>query len=136
MFSVNLFLTKADCLPALAYGNEQVTQLTLKQATLAYQRNRNSSLTTKEQSELAGLDNKITFLTTQIATLTGADKSQAVTDLRRATDRRDELRDPNVGTGPLSVLKRELELAYATDQLAKANTFVAEVQAHHDGLAA
>lgn len=134
VLSLNLLLIKADCVPVLVFGQEQLAQRTLKHANFAYQSNRNTSLSAKEQQELAGLDNKIIFLTAQLAIVTGADKAQTTTDLRRATDRRDELRDPNVGTGPLAVLKRELELAYAVSELADATEFVTRVQAHSDGL--
>lgn len=134
-YTLSLFTTRAACLPAIEYGNGEVRRLTVRRDSLLLQRDNSVSASTTDQSRLNGLQSKITFLTAQIPALPdGKDKSEAETELRQAIDKRDNLLDPNLSTSPLSVVKRELELAYVQAQLTEATGFVTAMQNHHDSL--
>ena len=136
-YSFVLFITKPQCLPALDFGRSAANALDVRRASTALQLENALNLATKNRDELLGLNLELPFLTSKVAGLPdGPTKDEAATELRHATERRADLLDPTLAANPIDASKREFELGQLQVRFAEATSYVAQLQAHHDGLAA
>ncbi|MCB2409239.1 hypothetical protein [Hymenobacter lucidus] len=82
-------------------------------------------------AEFKGLNKRIEFLTSHLVTLdAGDERIKTVNELRRKTDRRDELNSRMEAKGPVDQLARELEQGETATRVAEVNVFKVAVTAH------
>ncbi|TGE20546.1 hypothetical protein E5K00_21365 [Hymenobacter aquaticus] len=136
-YSVELLLTWADCDAALALAAERLRVLTKQGGDASYQLTNVTAETAELLAELKGLNARIAFLTPYLATLDAGDERTATQkELRRKTDRRDELESRKEAQGPVAQLTRELEQGETAVRVAEVNAFIADVQARRATLSA
>ncbi len=130
MFSVNLLLTIADCVAALAASAEKRRNLNHRQVNLTFTGENTISTVAEMAAQLTDAIAEEASLTSTVAGLpAGSLKKKRTTELRRATDRREELEDRMTYRGPAEVLTRELDLLHVTDSLDRLTVFDTEVAA-------
>lgn len=129
-FSTALLTTVAQCDALNTHGQAEIRAAEYQISLLTYSQE-NATLNAAEYNdELTGLNDDITSLTTRLATMTdGPFKEKKANELRRATDRRDELNARQQAQGAVAVIKRELDLQQAQAALDLATAMVAAVQA-------
>jgi len=130
-YSVNLLTTVADCDNVLKVADEELRVLCKRLIDFDYQHENTSNAAIDLTSELTGLEAEIVFLTPLIAALpTGSDsRSKRETQLRRATDRRDELTDRQGARRAVALLSRELAYGQTQTHITETSSFVAAVKA-------
>ncbi len=134
-FSTSLLMTPAECDVLLLHGQEKVRAATYQINVLTHSQ-QNATLTASQYNdELAGLNDDIATLTNRLPGMTeGAFKDDKINELRKKTDRRDELVARQKTEGAVALIKRELDLQQAQDALARANEMIAAVQARKAAL--
>ena len=134
-FSTPRLTTVAECDVLLAHGQEEVRAATYQLSVLSHSQENATLSAAQYGDELVGLNDDITSLTNRLPTMTdGAFKTKKQTELRKATDRRDELVARRQAQGAVAVIKRELDVQQAQDALARANEMLAAVQARRAAL--
>ena len=137
MFSVHLLITIADCVAALAASAEKRRNLNHRQVNLTFTGENTTSTVAEMMAQLTDAIAEEASLTTTVAGLPASTlKKKRTTELRRATDRREELEDKMTYRGPADILSRELDLKNVLDALARLDVFDTEVAARKIEIAA
>ena len=134
-FSTHLLTSAPECAVLLTHGQDEVRAATY-QINLLTHSQQNATLTASQYNdELAGLNDDIASLTTRLPAMTdGAFKDSKTNELRKKTDRRDELVARQKTEGAVALIKRELDLQQAQDTLSRANEMIAAVQTRQAAL--
>lgn len=134
-FSSHLLTTHPECDILLTHGQEEVRAATYQINVLTHSQ-QNATLTAGQYTdELTGLNDDISLLTPRLPTMSdGAFKDSKINELRKKTDRRDELVARQKTEGAVALIKRELDLQQAQDALSRANEMIAAVQARKAAL--
>ena len=134
-FSSHLLTTHPECDILLTHGQEEVRAATYQINVLTHSQ-QNATLTAGQYTdELTGLNDDISLLTPRLLTMSdGAFKDSKINELRKKTDRRDELVARQKTEGAVALIKRELDLQQAQDALSRANEMIAAVQARKAAL--
>ncbi|MCB2376966.1 hypothetical protein LGH70_05200 [Hymenobacter sp. BT635] len=129
-YSLSQLATTADCDQVLAYISDELRVLNQRRSEFTYQRDTATSTSAELQAELTALNAEIDYLTPLIPTLPASKKrKERENELRRSTDRRDELVARQGERGAVSLLIRELELAQAEVQITETKALEAGVTA-------
>jgi len=117
-YSIDQLTTAAECDQVLAYITDELRVLNQRRSEFTYQVDTAANTSAEQTAELESLTAEISFLTPLIPTLPASKKrTERENELRRSTDRRDELLSRQGTRGPVSLLIRELELAQIEAQL-------------------
>lgn len=128
IYSIDMLTTPADCDAAVAYGQERLRVLRHRESVSGYERDTKATDATALTAELAELHEDITFFTDRLATMApSASRTTRENELRRKTDRRDELLSRQGKEGAVALLKRELEKGETTARIAEIEAFIVAV---------
>lgn len=128
---------KADCDQVLAYCADELRMLAQRLSEFSYRRDNASTAADELSAELLSLNADIAFMTPLIPTLPPSKKrTERENELRRNTDRRDELVARQGERGPVALVIRELETAQLQVQITETTALQTAVQAHRATLAA
>lgn len=135
-YPVNLLTTAAECDAVLADAQTELRDLNVRETVLDAQGERTSETAADTTADLAAQNAIIAALTPVLPTLPAGTKAYFNTegDLRRATQRRDNLTASQQLRGPVAALNRALDLRQVQVQIAEINAFVAEVTARRAAL--
>lgn len=135
-YPVNLLTTIAECDTILSIAQRELRDLTVRATVLDAQGDRTSESAADSTAELTAQQAIINALTPVLPTLPAGSKSYISTesDLRHATQRRDNLLASRQARGPIAALIRALDLRQVQAQIAEVNTFIAEVTARRAAL--
>ena len=135
-YPVNLLTTQAECDAVLAAAQIELRDLGVRETVLDAQGDRTSETAASATADIAAQQAIIAALTPVLPTLPAGSRAyfNAEGDLRRATQRRDNLTANQQQRGPVAALNRALDLRQVQVQLAEINTFVAEVTARRAAL--
>ncbi|MDO7876879.1 hypothetical protein Q5H93_19190 [Hymenobacter sp. ASUV-10] len=130
-YPVNLLTSVADCNTVLEHAQRELRDLTVRETVLNAQGDRTSESATDISADLAAQEAVIAALTPVVPTLPEGGKARFNTegDLRRATQRRDNLKASQQARGPVAALDRALDLRQVQAQIAEVNIFISEVTA-------
>ncbi|WP_035557891.1 hypothetical protein [Hymenobacter sp. IS2118] len=112
---VTLLLTRADCDAVTETFDQRLRLLDNREANFGYQSEVGTARATDLTDELRGLNSRVPFLTTYLATLTAGTTEHTTTtdELRKKTDRRDELLSRQAKVGGVPAVLRQSELKEA-----------------------
>ncbi|RSK39471.1 hypothetical protein [Hymenobacter perfusus] len=134
-YSIDQLTTAAECDQVLAYITDELRVLNQRRSEFTYQVDTAASTSAEQTAELESLTAEISFLTPLIPTLPASKKrTERENELRRSTDRRDELLSRQGTRGPVSLLIRELELAQIEAQLTETTALQTSVTARRAAL--
>ncbi|MFD2784361.1 hypothetical protein [Hymenobacter rubripertinctus] len=128
-YPLNLLTTPAECDAVLAAAQTELRDLGVRETVLDAQGDRSSETAATNTADLASQEAVIAALTPVLPTLPVGSRAYFNTeaDLRRATQRRDNLLANQLQRGPVAALNRALDLRQVQVQIAEINAFVAEV---------
>ncbi|WP_400191428.1 hypothetical protein [Hymenobacter sp. B81] len=136
-YSFNYLTTPAQCDAVLAVAYEKQKVLSFRDAETDYRADNTSATAKSLSDELKSLDQYITAMTPVLAGLNpGKDRDKLADELRRKTDRRDELLARQGKAGAEKLVIRELDQALLAPQLPLVEQFIAQVTAHRATLSA
>ncbi|HEX8326553.1 MAG TPA: hypothetical protein VF629_03350 [Hymenobacter sp.] len=135
-YPVELLTSVAECDTVLTQTQFELRDLNVRETVLDAQGERTSESAADITADLSAQDAIIAALTPVVGTLPAGSKARLNTegDLRRATQRRDNLTASQQLRGPVAALNRALDLRQVQVQIAEINTFVAEVTARKAAL--
>ena len=129
-FSTSKLMTEGECAVLTTHGHAEARTADYKIGVATHSQENMSLMSAEHTDELVGLNDEITSVTSRLPGMTvGAFKIRKENELRKAIDRRDELVARQQTEGAVALIKRELELANAQDELARANQMIADVAA-------
>lgn len=130
-YSLSLLTTRALCDAVLAYVNDRLTVFTFREQESEFHTGNATDTATALSSELSGLVAYITALTPVVTALpAGKSRDMQTDELRRKTNRRDELASRQGKVGPERLVEREFEQALLPPQVTVAQDLIAQVTAH------
>lgn len=130
-YSLSLLTNWAMCDAVLTVANAKLKVLNFRSTESDYRTENTTESATGLSNELAGLNTYITAITPAVAAMpAGNERAQLADDLRRKTDRRDELVSRQGQAGPERLIARELEQALLDAQLPLVQDCIAQVTAH------
>ncbi len=136
-FSTPQLKTEGECNVLLTHGQKEVQGATYQVNLLSHSQQNAAETTTEYNEELAHLNDDIASLTSRLPGLTDSDFKEAkINELRKKTDRRDELVARQKAEGAVALIKRELDLRQAQDALTAANEMIAAVLVRKDEILA
>ncbi|MCB2409141.1 hypothetical protein [Hymenobacter lucidus] len=136
-YSLSLLKTRAQCDALLEIANEKIAVLTFRGQETVFRTTNAEGATIELSNELNSLNTYITAITPALATMDASNDRDALGDeLRRKTDRRDELMRRQTKSGPELLVERELEKALLEPQLPIVQDLITEVTAHRATLTA
>ncbi|RTQ47509.1 hypothetical protein EJV47_19000 [Hymenobacter gummosus] len=128
VYTVELLTDPAECDKLVAHAQERLRVLRHRESVTGYERDTKASDATSLTAELAELAEDITFLNDRLATMPASDtRTRRENELRKATDRRDELLSRQGKEGAVALLKRELEKGETSARIAEIEKFIADV---------
>ena len=135
---VTLLLNHADCDAVTEAFDQRLRLLDNREENFGYQSEVGTTRATGLTDELKGLNSRVPFLTTYLATLVlGTTEHTATTDeLRKKTDRRDELVSRQAKVGGVKAVLSQSELKEAQVRSASIEEDKALVVAHRATLPA
>jgi hypothetical protein len=130
-FPVNLLTTVEECDVVLGDAQTDLRDLNVRVTVLSAQGDRTSESAAEITAELGAQNVIITALTPVVGTLPESSKARTDIegDLRRATQRRDNLLASQKARGAVAALNRARELRQVQVQITEVTTFIAEVTA-------
>jgi uncharacterized lipoprotein YddW (UPF0748 family) len=136
-YSLNLLTTRAQCDAVLAAANEKLKVLTFRDTETDYRTDNISAVAKDLSDELRSLNKYITAMTPTLADLDpGKERDKLADELRRKTDRRDELLSRQGKAGGEKLVIRELDQALLSPQLPLVQDYIAQVTNHRATLTA
>jgi len=135
VYSLSLLTTRAQCDAVLAYANDKLETLTFRGQESAFHTSNAGEAATALADELKGLITYITAITPAVAALEpGDERTKLANELRRRTDRRDELVSRQSQSGPEVLIERELEQNLLHPLIPIVQDLINQVTAHRDTL--
>ena len=130
-YPVNLLNTVPECDTVLDGAQDELRDLNVRETVLSAQGERTSDSAADISADLTAQNAIIAALTPVVPTLPTGSKARLNTesDLRRATQRRDNLTASQQARGPVAALNRALDLRQVQVQIGEINVFIAEVTA-------
>ncbi|WP_046247141.1 hypothetical protein [Hymenobacter terrenus] len=130
-FPVELITTDAEAALLLENAQHELRDLNVRETVLQAQGERTSESAADITADLTAQGAIITALTPVVSTLPAGSKARLNTegDLRRATQRRDNLTASQQLRGAVAALLRALDLRQVQAQIAEVKTFIEEVTA-------
>lgn len=137
VYSLSLLKTWAQCDFVLDLAAEKRKTLVFQDTEGDYRTDNTSKVATGLSNELTSLNSYITAMTPVVAGLAaGKGRTEATDELRKKTDRRDELVSRQGKAGGEKLVARELGQALLDPQLPIIDDLVAQVTAHRATLSA
>jgi len=136
VYSLSYLKTWAQCDFVLDLAAEKRKTLVFRDTESDFRTDNTSKTATNLSNELTGLNTYITAMTPVIPTMVGKERTEAEDELRKKTDRRDELVSRQGKAGGEKLVERELGQALLEPQLPVIDDFIAQVTAHRATLSA
>lgn len=136
VYSLSLLKTWAQCDFVLDLAAAKRKTLVFRDTEGDFRTDNTSKTATSLSNELTGLNTYITAMTPVIATMVGKERSEAEDELRKKTDRRDELVSRQGKQGGEKLVERELGQALLEPQLPVLDDFMQQVTDHRATLTA
>jgi hypothetical protein len=134
-YSTGGLTTHAECDLLILHGQEEARMAQYQLSVLGHSAQNATLSATEYSAELVGLNLEVTSMTGLIPTLPIGDyRTKKENELRKLTDRRDELTARQQAAGTVALIKRELDVAQAQAALDAANAMIAAVQARKAAL--
>ncbi|TYZ14397.1 hypothetical protein FY528_01315 [Hymenobacter lutimineralis] len=128
-FPIELLTTAAECDAVLDAAQNELRDLGVRETVLTAQGDRTSESAANSTADLAAQKAIIDALTPVIDTLPAGSRTRLSTEanLRRATQRRDNLLAGQQVYGAIAALNRALDLRQVQAQITEVNLFITEV---------
>jgi hypothetical protein len=137
VYSLSFLTTKAQCDIVLAIAAEKRKTLAFRDTEGDFRTDNTSKTATSLHNELSSLNTYIAAMTPVIPTLSaGKERDEAQDELRKKTDRRDELVSRQGKQGGEKLVERELKQALLEPQLPVLDDFVQQVTDYKNKLTA
>lgn len=129
-FLTSELTTDAECDELVAYGQKKVQTATYQLQVVMHSHQNATQNATQYGDEIAGLSGTIASITTRLPNLAeGAYKKKLTNELRKATDRHDELVARQEEQGAVALIKREYEAQQAQAAIDRAQELITAVLA-------